>query len=196
MADRGQKTDPVEGESLLLRKALAFRGGDRSAFTDLAVLAAPLMESVIARFTVPLSEKDDLRQEALIGLYKAALAYRPALASFSTFAYLCMRSNVLSFLRGQQKGAFPNREDGADPDEVSDGVNPFPDPQLALIDREAADAILLQMDRVLSPRENRILALSLQGLGREESASRCGGSVKSVDNALFRCRKKLKDPLE
>jgi RNA polymerase sporulation-specific sigma factor len=195
MADRGQKTDPVEGESLLLRKALAFRGGDPSAFTDLAALAAPLMESVIARFTVPLSEKDDLRQEALIGLYKAALAYRPALASFSTFAYLCMRSNVLSFLRGQQKGALI-REDGADPDEVSDGVNPFPDPQLALIDREAADAILHQMDRVLSPRENRILALSLQGLGREEIASRCGVSVKSVDNALFRCRKKLKDALE
>ena len=196
MADCRRKADPVANESRLLQCALSFREGNLSAFSELADLAAPMAESLIANFTVPASEKDDLRQEALIGLYKAALAYRPALSSFSTFAYLCMRSNVLSFLRRQQKGAAFLYEDGADPDEISDGVNPFPDPQLALIDREAADAILRQMDRVLSPRENRILALFLQGLGREEIAAACGVSVKSVDNALFRCRKKLKDALE
>ena len=194
MAHPKSAGDPVAGESKLLQALLSFRAGEAEAFSELVRLTEALRESVVASFTVPLSEKDDLRQEALIGLYKAALAYQVSLSSFSTFAYLCMRSNILSFLRSQQKAA-PSLPEEPDWGEIElEGA--FPDPQKTLIDREAAREWMERINRVLSPKESRILAFHLKGLNREEIASRLSIPVKSVDNALFRCRKKLKEALE
>ena len=68
MANPKEKTDPVAKESLLLQCVSLFRAGDSEAFGNLVSLSASLIESVVASFSVPLSEKDDLYQEALIGL--------------------------------------------------------------------------------------------------------------------------------
>ena len=194
MSNPKPQSDPVAGESKLLQALLSFRAGEPDAFSELARLAAPLLESVVGAFVVSPSEKDDLRQEALIGLYKASLAYQVSLSSFSTFAYLCMRSNVLSFLRRQQKSV-PALSEEPDWGEIPQEGG-YPDPQHALLDRESAKEWMERMNRVLSPKENRVLALHLQGLGREEIAASLSLSLKSVDNALFRCRKKLKEALE
>ena len=66
-------------------------------------------------------------------------------------------------------------------------------PQALVELRERFGALQRRMEEALTPMERQVLGFHLSGCSREEIAGRTGLSQKSVDTALHRARKKLRD---
>ena len=170
--------------------ALLFRAknGNSEALHELITRYTPLVEKLSRSILgVPEEEREDLVQEGLIGLHKAILFYNPSVSSFSTFAYLCVRRNMLSALK-----AINRRIDTVSFDALDyEAVSPAPEPEEAAIDRENCEVWLRRFEEVLSEYESRVLALILSGKEPADAAQLLEKSEKSVRNALTRARTKL-----
>ena len=165
----------------------AVRQGSDAAFSQIVSLSEALIGGLVSRFDVPESVRDDLRQEALIGLYKAVLLFDPARSSFSSFAWLCMRTGILSFLRRTR-----NEGEVAMAEEAS-FLSGGEDPAEVCMGKEELSELTSRIFSLLSEKEEKIFGLRLQGLSRKAIAERLAMPQKSVDNALCRCRKKIRD---
>lgn len=170
--------------------ALLFRAknGESEALHELLNQYTPLVEKLSRSILgVPENEREDLVQEGMIGLHKAILFYDPAVSSFSTFAYLCVRRHMLSALK-----VINRRIDTVSFDALEyEAVSPTPDPESEAIDRENCEAWLRRFDEILSDYESRVLGLILSGKTTSEAAKTLEKSEKSVSNALSRARLKL-----
>lgn len=170
----------------LIRSAAA---GNADSFSRIVERFSPLLNSLISDFSVPESERDDLFQEGLIGLYKAVCLYRPEEASFSTFAVICMKTSILSSLRRSSRRAISSAQE-IEVEEIASAVS---DPEGVLLEQHAMEERLVDMGKSLSKTEHRVLLLHLQGKRTSEIASLLKSEQKSVENALARARKKLRE---
>ena len=170
--------------------ALLFRAksSDADALSALIDRYTPLVKKIAYSFSgVPESEREDLIQEGLIGLYKAIRLYEPEVSAFSTFAYLCIRRSMLTLLKKLSRTA-PT----VSLDDLEDAPGAWNgDPLAAVLDRESCEALLQKCDDALSDYENAVLRLHLAGHSVREAAVFLKKSEKSVENALGRARKKL-----
>ena len=161
------------------------RAGDPGAFAGLAQqyqpLALSLVDSILPNMPADSLGRDDLIQEANIALYRAAMAYDTAQTNvtFGLFAKVCIRNRLISALRKQRRSAKKRAVSKNPP------VSPHPDD----FDRDALNA---QLNGLLTNYEEQVLGLRLSGYSYKEIAKRLKTDPKSVDNALFRIRKKIR----
>ena len=165
----------------------SYKDGDESAFDCLVHIYSPLIDRLS-----PYYEKEDVRQYALIAFSKAALTYNSDRdkVTFGLYAKVCIGNALISKLRFARKhhvevlpieGIF----DMADPDDISEDI----------IDRENVGKLHELIKITLSEFENKVFRLYAGGYSSSEIADRLGKTEKSVDNAIFRARKKLKSVL-
>ena len=64
---------------------------------------------------------------------------------------------------------------------------------LAVASCSSSRSLNSEISSALSPKEIRVFGLYLDGLSYKEIAEKLDVTEKSVDNAMFRIRKKLKD---
>ena len=165
--------------------------GDHAAFATLAKKYEGALHGILSGIIVPEEDRNDLYQEGLIGLYKAVLLYDPSLSAFSTFAGVCIRSAISDGLRRYQKeNSMPSLE--IPTDEIPAGLAGRPEE--VLMGKETLAALLEQVNRNLSLMERKVFGLYLQGKKVSEIARILGREQKSVENTLFRARKKLVKP--
>lgn len=162
--------------------------GDEAAFSRLALVFQPVIARIVSAYSLPEADRHDLCQEGLIGLYKAVLLYNPDLASFSTFATVCIRSGVLEGLRKYQKENHPFSADLTEDEIPADSSL---SPERIFLGKEALSGLLSKLDDALSPLERKVLGLHLAGKKNPAIAEILGKDIKSVENTLFRLRKKL-----
>jgi RNA polymerase sporulation-specific sigma factor len=153
-------------------------------------------------------DADDLEQEALIALVKAAGGHRAADGPFRPFADLCITRRLVSAIRraNRQKhrllndavslSATPGDANGGD----EDGTwllpaHSGPGPEDLVVARAHRRALGAEVMRVLSPFERQVLGLVLEGRSYQDVADELGRSTKAVDNALQRIKQKLAAPL-
>lgn len=188
--DLSGKTNQTD--TSLDKLVLSARQGDDNAF---AALAAALMPAIRAR-AVALAcanmDADDLVQEGMLALLSAVHTYQVGSeASFQTFAGVCIRNRMLSALRKANGGKSVRTQDTV-PLEAD-----LPAPELTVEAygdlREECETLLRRVDTRLSSNERTVLYLFLSGLSYREIAERLGKTPKSVDNALQRVRRKLKE---
>lgn len=185
------KADEVERLLPMIRR------GSNAAFLRLSELYAPLLEREVARYaaSLPPADLDDLRQSASVSLYRAALAFHGDRGvTFGLFAKICIVNGIadsLRYIRG--KGTMLSMED-LDEREQPDGDEP--NPQSLLLDKEQVWETRRQIKAMLSPLEYEIFEMYISGFSYAEIASRIGKSQKSVDNALCRIKKKLRQNLK
>ncbi len=178
----------------LLRLAQA---GDQTAFEALFECYMPLVEAMTARFCAPscsAQDREDLRQEAMIALGGAVTHYRESsgAASFGTFAKICIRHRLISYLRTSQKHleVLPLEEHEDFVAEVTQG-----DPAEHLVEEEAYLELYRNVRKTLSEYENRVWWLYLSGMTAKEVAHLLGSDEKSIQNAIYRIRKKLRQTI-
>lgn len=165
--------------------------GDHIAFAQLAKKYEKTIRFLLAPIVVPEADRNDLYQEGLIGLYKAVLLFDPSISSFSTFATVCIRSGIADGLRRyQRESSLPSLE--IPTEEIPDKIAGRPEE--VLMGKEALAALLDQVNRTLSSMERKVFGLYLQGRKTAEIAQILGKDQKSVENTLFRARRKLKRP--
>lgn len=193
--DKGRWEDATE-EALT---ALA-REGNQSAWDCLAQRYRPLIRHLLEPYYLVGAQEEDLVQEGLIGLYEAIRAYDPSRGvKFRTFALLVIRRQAYSAMEraGRLKHLPLNAYVSLQGDEGErsmaelledpEGANPLEQ----LIHLEDLREFQNRIATLLSPLEQSILTLYLEGRSYKEIAEASGRDPKSVDNALQRIRKKL-----
>ena len=190
--------------------AARFQAGDRLALEALIDRYRRFARAKSRGYFLVGGDADDIEQEALIGLYKAARDFRPEhLASFRAFAELCVTRQIITAIKTatrQKHGPLNNyvsfeRPVGGDDDgdRVLGDVLPsraISDPADLVISAERIRALQTHFDEVLSDLETEVLRLYVEGKSYQEIAERLQRHVKSIDNALQRIKRKLEGHLK
>ena len=164
---------------------LAAKNGDSQAFTELAVKYEPLIRAAAEKYCRLCGENvDDLHQEALLAFYRAVTTYDTDKkgVTFGLYAKICVNNRMISILR--RAGAENRRKAAASLMKNSARTTDryFP----------ALDGVSEMMDRLLTKYEKKVLVMYLEGKSYKDIALTLGRNEKSVDNALFRARSKLR----
>jgi len=187
-----------------------FQAGDRLALEALIARYRRFARAKSRGYFLVGGDADDIEQEALIGLYKAARDFRPEhQASFRAFAELCITRQIITAIKTatRQKHQPLNQyvsisgvRGGDDPGERSveellhshhDG-----DPADNVISGERMHAMRTSMAEMLSGLEVDVLKLYVEGKSYQEIGAQLGRHVKSIDNALQRIKRKLDQHLQ
>ncbi len=181
---------PDDGLLPLIQKAQA---GSQSDFEELLRRYEPLIDSMTARFcgaNATVQDREDLRQEAVLAFYRALQRFDQdqEAVSFGKFAKNCIRNGLVSYLRSIRRHKnLVLLEDGNSPDEAADA-----NPAELVVEEESYLALSKQIHNTLSHYENRIWWLYLSGRTAKEIAETMGRSERSVQNAVYRIRRKLR----
>lgn len=138
-----------------------------------------------------LTTDEDVQQEALIGLWRACTAYDESQTRFATFAAVCIRNQILQYLRGVNKynKLVAVSLDSCLNDEVGSGpfISQVEDPS-ASIDGQGYD--LKAFIEQLSKRESDVLSFHLQGATQTEAAKKLRVSQSYYSKVLGQIRNK------
>ena len=134
------------------------------------------------------ADADDLAQEGLLGFINAISRFNPQKkAKFFTFAYVCVINRMKSMLHKN-----------SDSVELLDDISEYDDyvipdnPESIFISKEHLNELYDDIVSILSDMEWNVFRLFLKDYSYEQIASSLDISVKSVNNAMMRIRKKLK----
>ena len=149
------------------------------------------------------ADKEDIIQEGMIGLYKATRDYnRDREVSFKSFAELCITRQIISAIKGasRQKHIPLNSYISLNKPAYDDSERTLIeileteknlDPEEVVINREQYALIKEVMEAVLSPLEWDVLRGYMDAKSYQEMAEEHHRSIKSIDNALQRVKKKM-----
>lgn len=156
------------------------------------------------------SDKEDVVQEGMIGLFKAIRDFDLSQDTpFRAFAELCISRQILTAIKtaNRQKHQPLNSSVsldapayGDEKGESSVGDNlvasTLADPAELVISAQEIEAIRDSMRDNLTELEGDVLRLYMDGKSYEEIAGALGNHVKSIDNALQRIKRKLQRHLD
>jgi RNA polymerase sporulation-specific sigma factor len=191
----------LEDEALVARS----QQGDQQALAVLLQRYRRFARAKARSYFLVGADADDIEQEGLIGLYKAARDFRDdRQSSFRAFAELCVTRQVISAIKAatRQKHQPLNRYvsisgvRGAD-DEAESRVEALlddhrvADPADEIISQETMARMRRSMTEALSGLEVDVLRLYVSGKSYQEISDQLGRHTKSIDNALQRIKRKL-----
>jgi RNA polymerase sporulation-specific sigma factor len=182
-----------------------YQGGDQDALNVMLARYRRFARAKARSYFLIGADSDDIEQEGMIGLYKAARDFRPdRQVSFRAFAELCITRQVITAIKAatRQKHQPLNQyvsisgvRGGDDPGErsIEDLLNDhnMADPADEVISRERMDSMRRSMAEMLSGLEVDVLRLYVEGKSYQEIGEHLGRHVKSIDNALQRIKRKL-----
>ena len=188
--------------SLILRA----RGGDEGAWAELAKRYDNFIRFIASTYFLPGGEIDDLVQEGFHGLFKAVRDYRPDRGSgFANFADGCIRRQVITAVKTATRKkhgplneyvSFASQSCPTAGDEselrLEEALPSPPDHDPAERLCEHGDLTLLGEGLKTMTKLERSVCLRLaDGLSYEDVAGELGVSIKTVDNATQRAKRKL-----
>ena len=178
---------------------LKAQSGEDGAFSALKDIYRPLIEASARKFcTDQMSEQDreDILQEALVHFCNAICSYNceSGGVEFGLYAKICVENGLVSFIRVYNR---QNRLRAVSLEErTTDNVFDCDGDVLETIAMRERTAVLVrQINKRLSKFENKIWWMYVAGLSVSAIADAVGAERKSVSNAIYRIRKKLKDAL-
>ncbi len=169
------------------------RGGDQAAFESLLDRYAPLIDSMVHHLGVDNSSEDreDLRQEALVAFFRAIKRYdtEQSDVQFGLYAKLCIKNALFSHLRKlkSQPSTVLLEDEG-----LWEEADRHSDPASHMMEEEQYLELSRLIHEALSEYENRIWWLYLAGQTAREIAHDLCKDEKSVQNAIYRIRRKLR----
>lgn len=188
--------------------AVMAQGGDISAEE---VLMRKYKETVRIKskmYYMAGADEDDIVQEGMIGLLKAIRQFDPEReASFGTFAGICITRQIISAIRaaGRDKHKALNTSvslsnpviDDEDDITIADTLktNVVENPEELLVFKDIAYYILHNGENVFSSFEMQVLNEFLKENDFEKISKKLGKSIKSIDNAMQRVKRKVIDYL-
>lgn len=182
----------------------AKRGIDE-AYIKLHKLYLPLIESMVAKYMkiggFPIEETEDVRQESEMAFFGAVKAYDTSQdkVSFGLYAKICIKNRLISYLRrfGSDKnnGRYDIDDIPFDENDIEIYSDGGKSPLDYIIRDENSAEINKTVSKVLTPYEKRIFSLYIQGKSAKEIALSVAKPEKSVNNAIYRIRVKIRNML-
>ncbi len=137
-------------------------------------------------------DADDLAQEGLLGLLNAISRFDASRdIKFSTFADVCISNKMKTAIAKNCRAALPIED--AEVSSCLNGEVEAENPESIYLRKERLAELYDEMEAVLSKREFAVFQLFLCGMRYDQMAKKLGVTEKSVDNAMQRVRKKLKN---
>jgi RNA polymerase sporulation-specific sigma factor len=176
---------------------------DEDAFGSLMERYLPLIEKTVDRFIggkLNESDREDLRQEASVVFCSAVQTYDPTRegVEFGLYAKICVGHGLASalrvFRRQRCEGLLSLEGEGLieqNPGLLGSEVSVAE----ALIDKERMEALQLTIQRALSPFESHVWWMYVSGASTSSIARTLGKDEKSISNAIYRIRRKLRQVL-
>lgn len=155
------------------------------------------------------ADKEDIIQEGMIGLFKAARDYnREKLSSFKAFAELCITRQIITAIKtatrqkhiplnsyiSLNKPIYDEDCDRTLLDVISEAK--IEDPEELVINSEELCLMENKILELLSDLEWKVLMAYLDGKSYQEIAKELHRHEKSIDNALQRVKRKLERYLQ
>ena len=179
--------------------ALAAQAGSREAYLTLLAKYRPLLEASVARFgsaEMTDQERADMREEA-------ERVFLGAVSTFDTeqdgvdlglYAKICLRNGLVSEWRHltslRRVATVPLEE------EISGGMtDPDTDPARQMMEDERFGQLCRTVRSHLSEFENQVWWQYVTGVSVADIADGLGRDERSVHNAIYRIRKKLREKL-
>lgn len=151
------------------------------------------------------ADKEDILQEGMIGLIKAIKAYNSEKeTSFNTFAILCIKRQIITAIKASnaQKNMVLNSalgnsletEDGKEVNYskgISSGITY--NPEELYLGKEQIVEFREYLERSFSQIEKEVFFYMVNGYNYREIAGRLGKSLKTIDNAMQRIKRKSEE---
>lgn len=186
----------------------ATRQGDSEALDFLITKYKPLVRMKVKSYFLIGADKEDIIQEGMIGLFKAVRDFNDGhQASFKAFAELCITRQMITAIKTatRQKhmplNSYVSLDKPVGDDEQASTLmdlletDSSEDPANFVVHREQFLDMESRINAILSPFEQKVLALYIDGCSYQEIAEQLGRHVKSIDNALQRIKRKLEQQL-
>ncbi len=202
--DRHSQTE-LSDQELVAR----FHGGDGEAIETLLRRYRPFARRKARSYFLVGSDADDVEQEALIGLFKAARDFRAdRQSSFRAFAELCITRQIVTAIKTATRhkqqplnqyvsisAPRPDDEGERSVDKLL-GPDPASDPADQIVSKEGMDEARRCMSDLLTGLEVDVLRLYVEGNSYQDISERLGRHVKSIDNSLQRIKRKVNQRLQ
>ena len=193
----------------------AAQDGDHGAEEELLRRYEPLVHHTVRHLRLPChADRDDIAQEARLGLLRAIHAWQPARGPFPAFAAQCVRNKTANAVAAARAGKHQPLSQALSLDcstLASPALEPAltatgrpvwegdPTPQQPATHADPVAAVLVgeQLAAVrtawagLSDMERVVLTGLLNGMSYRQLALELACTVKAVDGALRRARRKL-----
>jgi RNA polymerase sporulation-specific sigma factor len=185
--------------------AVRFQAGDAAALELLLRRYCRFARAKTRVYFLVGADADDVEQEVLIGLFKAARDYRAGhQSSFRAFAELCATRQVISAIKAATRlkhqplnrsisisgvAALAGGPEGTYEEVLED--RRAVDPADEVVRLEQLHDIGREVAQSLSGLEAEVLRLYTEGKSYQEIGERLGRHIKSIDNALQRIKRKL-----
>ena len=181
----------------------AARAGNQQAYAVLLERYSPMLQAMATKYAVSgMSEADieDLRQEANVVFCSAVQTYDPLRegVEFGLYAKICVGHGLASalrvFRRQRRQGLLSLEGEGLieqNPGLLGSEISVSE----ALIDKERMETLQLTIQRALSPYESRVWWMYVSGASTGRIAQTLGKDEKSISNAIYRIRRKLRQVL-
>ncbi len=180
----------------LIHKA---REGSLDALDFLKSKYHPLIESQVSRAYADYmsnQDREDLYEEAVSAFVNAVCNYNceESQVEFGLYAKVCISNRLITFIRKYNSTA---AHGVTSLDEISQFISEEgqTDPLQQVIEDEKIKALVDRIQSNLSPYEARVWWLYTSGLSAKAIADKVGSDVRSVNNAIYRIRKKLRQLL-
>ena len=173
------------------------REGDGRAFEVLLQRYNPLIEASVAKCLedeLYSLYREDLIQEATVVFYNAILTYDMDQheVEFGLYAKICVSNALISQLRVLKKRNAERLSETSD-----DGLfaNCSEDPSLRILEQESLKSLYSVIRGNLSEFEYRVWQLYISGRTAREIGKLTDKDERSINNAIYRIRKKLRAQL-
>ena len=179
---------------------LVAQKGDQNAFGRLLEVYDPLISATVSRFKISgMSDADeeDLRQEAVLAFYSALVAYDPSFSGveFGLYAKVCICNRLVSQMR-ILKRHLSHSIVSYDTEKLLEQLASTEDPAARIVEIESERSLLRLINGNLSPYEQRVFRMYVSGMSSAKMAEKLESTEKSINNAVYRIRKKLKEILK
>jgi len=135
----------------------------------------------------------------MTGLWKAIKNFKEKEDNnFKKFACLCIKSQVLTAIEKSNQKKNQPLNSRVSTNELINNYNLeklFIDPEEEIAEKIIFKELMICIKSVLSPFERKVLNLRILGYSYQEMSQKLKVSTKSIDNALSRIKKKVKNCL-
>lgn len=173
------------------------QAGNQDAYSELLQLYDPMITNLVNGFSNlgNRSDIEDLRQEAIIAFVKSVDTYKQNdKVTFGRYAKTCVKNRLIDVTKNNASSKVQNiiQLD----EELLDLEIDEDTPENSVIMRESHEILSNRIADCLSTYENRIWKLYVSEYSALEIAKIVGKDEKSVTNAIYRIRKKLRAELD
>lgn len=182
-----------------------YRVGNETAIETLFDRYKNLVRKKAKAMYIAGGDSDDLIQEGMIGLYKAARGYDESKGTFCSFAGLCIDRQIMTAVTASNREKnvplnnyvsfeMPayNDDDNENVMKLADVITPTADqnPEFIFIDNEYTRTFEEKLQKELSSLEKEVLHYHMEGKDYRKIAQILDKPAKSIDNALQRIKAK------